>query len=68
MEQRLANQNADLDLKTRRAQIRRRLVLANTAAIAILILVIGLSLGAVLQAMRAEHNAGEAARELARAR
>jgi signal transduction histidine kinase len=68
MEQSVANPHDDLDLRTRREQIRRRLARANTAAIVILILVIGLSVAAVLQALRAERNAKEATRELERAR
>ena len=52
----------DVDLERRRAQIRQGLRRANTAAVIVLILVIGLSLGALFQAFRAERSAREAGR------
>lgn len=52
----------DSDLGRRRSQIRRGLRRANLAAVTILIVVISLSLGAVLQAFRAERNARDAER------
>jgi signal transduction histidine kinase/WD40 repeat protein len=57
-----SDEHPDLDLKKRRLEIRRRLAHANIAAVVILLLVIGLSLAAVLQAMRAGRNAAAAER------
>lgn len=53
---------SDVELLQRREEIRRGLVRANTAAIAILMLVITLALVAIIAAHRAENNAA-AARE-----
>jgi len=55
-------QRPDADLAKQRSEIRRGLNRANLASVIILIVVIGLSLGAVLQAFRAERNAQEAQR------
>jgi signal transduction histidine kinase len=57
----------DADLERRRAQIRRGLRRANTAGVLILLIVIGLSAAALLQALRAERNAHTAERASARA-
>src|SRR2546427_2406307 len=59
---------SDADLKRRREQIRRGLTRANTAAAGILVIVIGLSLAALFQALRAERNASAAEEASARAR
>src|SRR5947209_11045564 len=47
----------DADLEARRQRIRRGLRRANTAGAVILVIVIGLSLAALIQALRAERNA-----------
>ncbi len=51
---------SDADLKRQRERIRRRLTRANTAAVIVLLIVIGLSVAAICQALRAERNAREA--------
>jgi hypothetical protein len=50
----------DAELEFWRAEIRRRLRRANSAAVLVLILVIGLSSGGVFQAFRTERSAREA--------
>jgi signal transduction histidine kinase len=58
---------SDGDLELRRQQIRKGLRKANTAGAVILIIVIGLSLAALAQALRAERNAHTAERATSRA-
>ena len=58
---------SDADLKHRREQIRRGLTRASTAAVIILLIVIGLSVAAMFQALRAERNAQEASQAKDRA-
>jgi signal transduction histidine kinase len=58
---------SDADLELRRQQIRKGLRRANTAGAAILVIVIGLSLAALVQALKAERNARTAEEESIRA-
>ena len=53
-------QFSDADLQRRREEIRRGLARANVAAVAILLIVIGLALTAVWQAQQSRRYAGEA--------
>src|SRR5438552_12448794 len=57
---------SDADLELRRQQIRRGLRRANTAGAVVLAIVIGLSLAALVQALRAERNARAAKEASAR--
>jgi signal transduction histidine kinase len=62
-----ADSFSDADLELRRQQIRKGLRRANTAGAVILVIVIGLSLAALVQALRAERNAHTAERATDRA-
>jgi hypothetical protein len=59
---------SDSDLDLRRQQIRQGLKWANTAGAVILLIVIGLSVAALAQALRAERNARTATQASTRAR
>src|SRR5437870_1141566 len=59
---------SDADLKRRREQIRRGLTRANSAAVVILLIALGLSLAAIIQGLRAQRSAGEAEKASAQAR
>src|SRR5438477_2802882 len=58
---------SDAELKRQRENIRRRLTRANTAAVLVLLIVIGLAVAAIFQALRAERNAEQAGQATRRA-